>query len=262
MTTVLRLFRRAAILAALALLSCASPQALADGSEQVPILVYHRFGPAASDRMTVTTPVFESQLDYLRTHGYTVIPLKRLVDHLRGEAPPPPPHAVVITADDGHRSVYTDMFPVVRRFGVPVTLFVYPSAISNASYALTWPQLAELKQSGLFDIQSHSYWHPRFDLEKGRLAPREYERFVAFQLAGSKAKIETCLGTLVEMLAWPFGVYDEELMQEAAETGYIAAFTLERRPASAAEKVMALPRYRVTDADRGEAFGRLLAASR
>ncbi|HLI80336.1 MAG TPA: hypothetical protein VKV03_10160, partial [Candidatus Binataceae bacterium] len=36
------------------------------------ILVYHRFGPVAVDSMTVTTPVFASQLKYLHDHGYSI----------------------------------------------------------------------------------------------------------------------------------------------------------------------------------------------
>jgi Polysaccharide deacetylase len=50
-----------------------------------------------------------------------------------------------------------------------VTLFVYPSAVSNAAYALTWEQLRELQATGLVDIQSHTYWHPNFREEKRRL---------------------------------------------------------------------------------------------
>jgi Polysaccharide deacetylase len=73
-----------------------------------------------------------------------------------------------LTADDGHRSAYAHMFSLVHLYRIPVTLFVYPSAISNADYALTWEQLLELKETGLFDIQSHSYWHPNFKEEKRR----------------------------------------------------------------------------------------------
>ena len=74
--------------------------------------------------MTVRTSVFAGQLETLRRQGYTVIPLQVLVAYLRGTGPPPPSRAVVLSVDDGHRSVYSDMLPVLRRCGVPVTLFV------------------------------------------------------------------------------------------------------------------------------------------
>ncbi len=231
----------------------------ADESPRIPILVYHRFGPVVADSMTVTTPVFESHLRYLRDNHYTVIPLRRLADYLLGKAPPPPARSVVITADDGHRSVFTYMFPLVKRYHLPVTLFIYPSAISNASYAMTWEQLSELKQTGLFDIQSHSYWHPNFRIEKRRLTAAEYEKLVDMQLTKSKSQLEKRLGGTVEMFAWPFGIYDDELIDRARKAGYIAAFTLERRHAGQSDNIMKIPRYLMTDAVRGKAFGRLVA---
>jgi len=230
-----------------------------DGSFKIPILVYHRFGPVVADSVTVTTPVFESHLRYLRDNHYTAIPLRRLVDYVLGKAPPPPARSVVITADDSHRSVFTYMLPLVKRYHIPVTLFVYPSAISNASYAMTWEQLSALKQTGFFDIQSHSYWHPNFRIEKRRLPAKEYERLVDMQLTKSKSLIEKRLGVRVEMLAWPFGIYDDELIDRARKAGYIAAFTLERRHAGQSDNIMEIPRYLMTDAVRGKAFGRLLA---
>jgi peptidoglycan/xylan/chitin deacetylase (PgdA/CDA1 family) len=172
----------------------------------VPILLYHRFGPTVADSMTITTTVFESQLKYLRDNGCNVIPLRNVVDWLLGKGPAPPPRSVVITDDDGHRSVFTEMFPLAMRYRIPVTLFIYPSAISNASYAMTWEQLRQLKQTGLFDIQSHSLWHPNFKVEKRRLAPAEYEKFVDAQLRKPIAILRNRLGTGVDMLAWPFGI--------------------------------------------------------
>src|SRR5450830_1473546 len=67
----------------------------------VPILLYHRLGPAVVDSMTVKTSVFASHLEYLQANGYTVIPLRRLIAYIAGDAPPPPARSVVITADDG-----------------------------------------------------------------------------------------------------------------------------------------------------------------
>ena len=111
------------------------------------ILVYHRFGPAVTDAMTVRTATFRRQLAYLKEHERPIISLRTLTSYLQGDGPAPPAGAVVITADDGHESVFTEMLPVVREYHVPVTLFVYPSAISNASYAMTWTQLDALRRT-------------------------------------------------------------------------------------------------------------------
>jgi peptidoglycan/xylan/chitin deacetylase (PgdA/CDA1 family) len=226
--------------------------------QKIPVLLYHRFGPIAADSMTVTTPVFESHLKYLRENSYTIIPLRQLVNYYRKQGPPPPRRSVVIAADDGHRTVYTEMFPLIKKYGIPVTLFIYPSAISNAPYAMTWEQLREMKQSGLVEIQSHSYWHPNFKKDKHRMKPDEYGKFVDMQFSKSKEKLEKEVGGKVDMLSWPFGIYDRELAEKAVKAGYVAAFTIERRHSVMADNIMAIPRYIMTDENKGKTFERMM----
>ena len=248
-----------AAMTAVLLFVCPSSQA-AEPPQGVPILLYHRLGPALTDEMTVTTPVFESQLRLIQERNYRVIPLSELLGAFADPAIELPERTVVLVADDGHRTVYTDMFPLIKRYKIPVTLFIYPSAISNPSapYAMTWEQLAEMKASGLVDIQSHTFWHPNFKIEKKRLAPAAYEKFTQDQLVKSKAVLDQRLGLKVDQLAWPFGIYDAELMQWAQAAGYVAAFTIDRRPVTRSENLMSLPRSIVTDADRGARFEALL----
>lgn len=227
-------------------------------SFRVPILLYHRFGATVADGMTTTTPVFEAQMKYLHDNGYTVIPLRQLIDHYRGKAPAPGPKSVVIVEDDAHKSVYSDMLPIIKKYRYPVTVFTYPSAISNAKYAMTWEQLRELTKTGLFDIQSHTYWHPNFKKERKKLTPSALDLLVKTQLQKSKSRLEKELGSKVDMLAWPFGLYDDYLIGKASEAGYIATFTIERRHATAADSVLKLPRYLLVNADSGKAFVQLL----
>ena len=227
-------------------------------SFRVPILLYHRFGATVADGMTITTPVFEAQMKYLHDNGYTVIPLHQLVDYYRKKAPAPKPKSVVIVEDDAHKSVYSDMLPIIKKYRYPVTIFTYPSAISNAKSALTWDQLRELTKTGLFEVQSHTYWHPNFKKERRKLSKAALESLVMTQLKKSKARLESELGIKVDMLAWPFGIYDDYLLGKAAEAGYTATFTIERRHATAADSVMKLPRYLLVNADSGKAFVQLL----
>ena len=222
------------------------------------ILLYHRFGPIVHDEMTVRTTTFRSHLDYLKQHGYQIVPLRTVIAHLLGKGPAPPPHSVVITVDDGHASVFTEMLPLVQEYHFPVTLFIYPSAISNASYAMKWDQLATLARTGLFDIQSHTYWHPNFKTERKRLSPEAFQSFVTMQFTKPRAVLKSKLGVDADMLAWPFGIYDDELIAKAREAGYVAAFTLDRRPVTPSERMLALPRYLVLDSDSGRRFASML----
>jgi peptidoglycan/xylan/chitin deacetylase (PgdA/CDA1 family) len=225
----------------------------------IPILLYHRFGPVVADSMTIPTPVFESHLKYLHDGGYRVIPLRELVDRYRGGGLTSATRWVAICADDGHKTVYTDMFPLINKYRIPITLFLYPSAISNASYAMTWEQIREMKDTGLFDFQSHTYWHPNFKKEKERLKPADYEKLVEMQLKKSKETLEKKLNLKVDMLAWPFGICDGWLMTKATEAGYVAAFTIERHPTYPSDHRMALPRFLLTHADRGKAFDGIMS---
>jgi peptidoglycan/xylan/chitin deacetylase (PgdA/CDA1 family) len=254
MTRAIRVLVSIAVLA----LFFGSAATLAAEDPGVPVLNYHRFGPTVADGMTVTTQVFEAQVKWLKDNGYTVVPLRTLVNYLLGEGPPPPPKSVVITADDAHKTVYTDMLPVVRKYQIPVTLFIYPSCISNASYAMTWKQLEELQKTGLFDMQSHTFWHPNFKKEKKKLTPEAYQKLVDTQLAKSKALLEKKFGTKVDLLAWPFGIYDDQLEKEAAKAGYAVAFSIDRRHANKSEKIMSQPRYLMVNGDGTKNFAAII----
>jgi peptidoglycan/xylan/chitin deacetylase (PgdA/CDA1 family) len=249
---------RGAVAALLALAWLAPGGAAAQGPQGVAVLVYHRFDPRTAAPTTVTTATFQSQLAWLAQHRYRIIPLRAALAALDGTAPRPPGPAVAITADDGHRSVYTELFPLIRGQRIPVTLFVYPSAISNAPYALTWEQLREMEASGLVDVQSHTYWHPNFRTERRRLSPAAYQAFVEVQLRRSKAVIEARLGKPVDMLSWPFGIVDAELEAAARRAGYRAAFAYAGGPAEPGADPLAVPRIPIADGDRGERFGALL----
>lgn len=226
----------------------------------VPILVYHRFAERVNDSMTVRTSTFDAQLAWLKTNGYTVIPLRSLVDWKLGKGPAPAAKSVVLTADDGHISVYTELLPRIKQHQLPVTLFIYPSAISNASYAMTWAQLQELQATGLVDIQSHTYWHPNFRTEAKHLSPAAWQVFVRNQLERAQTVLLRHTDKPVDLLAWPFGLHDAALQTLAAQAGYVAAFALEERAVAAADPLFALPRYLITDAYPGKHLGALLTA--
>ncbi|KGR96525.1 polysaccharide deacetylase family protein [Burkholderia sp. ABCPW 111] len=231
----------------------------ADGASRPAILVYHRFSISAPpDSMTIRVSTFEAQLAFLRSHGYTVVPLREVVAWAASPSASLPDKAVAITVDDGHRSVYELLRPIVLRERLPVTLFIYPSAISNASYAMTWDELRALRDTGRFDIQSHTWWHPNFRTERRRLAPDAFRRFAATQFAHSRALLEREVGGRIDLLAWPFGLYDDELTALAAQAGYVAGFTLDARKARRGDVPLALPRFLIVESCTPAALARLL----
>lgn len=232
---------------------------------RVPILTFHRFANTAQDSMTVRIANFETQLRLLESLSSQVIPLSTWVAwrlaRARGEDIPLPDRAVVLTADDGHRSQFEFMVPRLRERGWPVTLFIYPSAISNASYAMTWAQLRELAADTGVSVQSHGYWHPNLLRERERMAPAAFQRFAADQLIRSRGTLEQQVSRPVTLLAWPFGLSDDGLARQAAQAGYLAAFSLGNRSATAADPLYTVPRHLMVDGvDTRQLAARLTAA--
>ena len=90
----------------------------------VTILTYHKF-PA--DRS-----LLKSQCEYFRRH-YRVIALTQLSQWLRDDHPIPP-RCVVITIDDGHRSIYRHGYPVFAEFGFPVLVYLTTGPINTRGW--------------------------------------------------------------------------------------------------------------------------------
>ncbi|WP_227747182.1 polysaccharide deacetylase family protein [Paraburkholderia franconis] len=229
-----------------------------DAVSLVAILVYHRFSDTDDDSTAVRVATFRAHLRFLRERGYEIVPLRQIVAWLREPRAPLPPKAVALTVDDAEQSVYEQLLPIAQREQLPVTLFVYPSAISKASCALTWEQLRAMRATALFDVQSHTGWHPGFAVERSRQSSAAFERFATARLQDSREQIEAELGTHTDMLAWPFGICDVDVMRIASELGYVAGFTLNARRVEKSSTLLALPRFPMVDDVTPRILGRLL----
>src|SRR5436305_4028599 len=128
-------------------------------------------------RYTATPEQFREELDYLEQHNYHVIALADLVDTLKGRRASLPAKAVVITVDDGWLCSYTEIFPELRRRGMPWTLFVYPHIVGRGTHTVTWNQIAEMSRAGV-DVESHTYSHAFLTLaNNGSVTAAEYPEF-------------------------------------------------------------------------------------
>lgn len=228
--------------------------AFADNAINIPILCYHNFNPTIPGSMNLRPEKFEAQIKWLKENGFTIIPLKEAVDYLEGKRSSLPPKSIVITDDDGWQSVYTYMYPLVRKYHIPVTLFIYPGTISQGKHAMTWDELKELQNTGLFDIEAHTYSHPNFKQEKRHRSTAAYEKFVTGELVNSKKILEDKMQHSILFLAWPFGIYDSYLENAAKNAGYEMAFSIDARPANRSYRAMAQPRYMIVEGQTMKTF--------
>jgi peptidoglycan/xylan/chitin deacetylase (PgdA/CDA1 family) len=191
-------------------------------SLRVPILVYHSVMPHHPGQTTeqrvlsVDDSVFVAQMRYLVDGGYHVVSLAALVDALEGrDTLPLPKRAVVITFDDGWENQYRHAFPILRRFGLTATFFVFTTPIGTDTKLMTWEQLRELQAAGM-TIGSHTRTHP--------VLP-DYHSALHNEVVMSRADIEQHLGRAPDFFAYPFGAWDAQSAASARTAGYRAART-------------------------------------
>lgn len=245
------LIQRFCLLIMATMISCT---AFADDSTNIPILCYHNFNPVKPGYMNMKPQTFETQIKWLKDNGFHIVALKDAVEYLQGKRASLPTKSIVITFDDGWASVDTYLLPIVQKYNFPVTLFIYPETISHGKNALTWDQLKKLQRTGMFDIQSHTYWHPNFKQEKKKRSQADFDKFVKSQLVNSKKILDEKLGINVTLLAWPFGIYDAYLEQQAADAGYVMAFSIDDAAANKHYKPMAQPRFMILETQTMKTF--------
>lgn len=193
------------------------------GFQTVPILCYHRFGDHG-DRLEVSAKQFKEQMNYLKTHGYRVIPLADLPPFLRGESALPK-RSVVLTIDDGHRSVYRIAYPILKAFGYPATLFVYSDYIDHGG--LRWKELDEMVGSGLISVQSHSKTHGDLVSRPPGESAARYRRRLRDEVSTPTALLRRRLGRKVDFYAYPYGDANAQVIEELRVNGLRLGLTVQ-----------------------------------
>jgi len=221
---------------------------------QVCILMYHALVERHAPYMaTVHVEVarFAEQMAWLAASGHPVIPLAAVPAVLAGPASAGPP-AVVLTFDDGYRSLLTHAQPILQRHGFAATLFLTTNAVGEPSYAsqgdfacsapandppLTWAELRGLQAAG-WAIESHGCTHRPL----ASLPPPEQ----LSELRQSRAAIAQHLGTTPAFYAFPYGSYNRHALRALAPAGYQAGFSVHTGPATPASDPRRLPRIELT----------------
>src|SRR5215467_6633475 len=240
-----------------------------DQRAQTLIFCYHRLVDKVRYPGTEITPAaFEAQMKELKDKGITVISMQDLLAWKRGEKNIPP-RCAVITFDDGWKSQYEVAWPMIKKFGYPLTLFIYTEGVRGGALgggeAITWEQLADLRDNGI-DIQAHSATHQ--DLREGhavtviepggkrtrkKLTGADYEKWIQNEVVGSKELLEQRLGIKVNCFAVPFGNYNEHVKELARNAGYDAMFTVYGQQITFTSAMDAIGRYAI-EANKPKGF--------
>jgi len=195
-------------------------------------------------------------MEYLKVNGYRVAPLGEVVEALE-KGLEMPKKTVVITIDDGYKSVYEHALPVLREYGYPATLFLYVNFIHEKGASLWWPEINELIEAGI-EIGSHSFSHFKLTRAKDESVER-YARRLEKELLASKHYLEKKLDVDIPWFSYPYGAYDIEVLRKVADYGYRGAVVLNGGVAGARSDRYAINRKLATEGMSEAQFARALS---
>lgn len=195
---------------------------------RVAILGYHDFSrtlPATEMRMN--TDVFRTQMQTLKAAGIPVISMKEFLEWKLGSRQLPA-KCVMITIDDGWKSVYTDAYPVLKEMGFPFTIFPYTKFITGYGSSMSPAQIQEMLNNGA-TLGSHSVSHlyPRSWRAAQRKGTQAVLDLAAEEISNSRKILqEKFPGSSVDAYCYPGGFVLPDMITRAEEAGFQAAFTV------------------------------------
>jgi len=197
---------------------------------RLPIIGLHAIEDKIEIPIELYTHHFNALCQTLKSFGFETITFKDLLDHIDyGRVLPE--KSVIITSDDGFGDLYTNAFPILKKYGYKMTIFLVTDFIKETEDSrvvnyfdadrpvpmrpmLIWPEVREMHDYGC-EFLSHSANHIRLGLA-------DDEEFLS-ELISSKGAIESHLGSEVLLFAWPYDNHSKEKIPLLPEADYRGA---------------------------------------
>ena len=214
----------------------------------LPIIMYHGIlkDAARQGQYVISPALFESDLAYIRQQGYTTVVMQELLDYVL-EGKPLPEKPIMLTFDDGYYNNYAYAYPLLQQYDMRAVLSPVvawsefysndPAESDRVLYShVTWAQLREMAESGVFEIQNHSY-----DMHKNAAGQRkgtlkraeettvQYHAALKEDLAAAQALLTEKVGVTPTTFTYPFGAMSKEAIPVLQELGFCATLTCEGR---------------------------------
>lgn len=216
-------------------------------SDQVAVLMYHDIAKQTSSSGTIQVEKFERQMELLAANGFNVIHIDEYVDYLLHDGSVPD-NAVLLTFDDGYETFYEQAFPILKEYDYPAVNFVIVSGIDDPARQgrpkMTWEQMREMQEFGM-SFYSHTYDLHHYGVinEEGEEKPvttrklyieaenrteteEEYTERVKNDLSLAENRLREELGNTRGIIAFPYGAYNDEVLDIIHSLGIEASFTI------------------------------------
>lgn len=196
------------------------------------VLMYHNIDVppkgARIPNLYVTPRMFRFQMWYLRTAGFTVLPIQDLLAAVA--AGDTSRNMAAITFDDGYKDFHANAYPVLKHYGYPSTVYVVSGSIGKVNVwdaknesvekqLMDWDSLIEVSRNNV-QIGSHTRTHPLLTTLSGEALKDE--------LDGSRQELESRLDRPVEHFCYPYGDQNDTVKQAVKNAGYRSAVTTQR----------------------------------
>lgn len=212
------------------------------------ILAYHAFveDGERGQRYFMPQNRFARQLAWLKLRRYTVLSLDDLVAYRRNNILPPA-YSVVITIDDGYADNESVAYPILRRYGFPVTIFLVSGFIGKSNRwdhdsqlsgcrLLSWTEIHKMQNDGV-RFGAHTRNHVALtDVEISR-AKEEVE--------SSRAELEKLLGRPVLTFCYPYGKNNPGVQKIVTNAGFVCGCSFQSGVNDPAISLFALRRTEI-----------------
>lgn len=206
----------------------------------VPIIMYHQVKQTNLGKDVISPKEFENDLKYLADNQYTTITMTELIDYVYngGELPENP---IILTFDDGYLTSYKYVYPLLKEYDMKIVLSIIGKSTDDFSKVndnntehshMTWEQVKEISDSGLVEIQNHSY--NLHKIAKGRYGSgqkenesfEEYEKVLGEDLSLLQEKIEEVVEKVPNTYTYPYGKYNDNTDKILKSLGFQASLSV------------------------------------
>lgn len=210
-------------------------------SHALVVLQYHHVSNKTPVSTSISPELFSAHMDYIAAEKFQVVDILQLKIWLQ-EGTTLPDRTVVITFDDGYRSVFTTAFPELKKRKWPFTVFVNTKSHDEKnSQFMSWQELKTLNKYGAV-IANHTDSHPHLIRQKSGESFAKWHQRRESEIDFAEKRLAKELGRSHALFAYPYGEYDDNLKDYLKSKGYLA-FGQHSGPISKNSDPQQLPRF-------------------
>lgn len=207
-----------------------------------PILMYHSIDKDRVDTYSAVSSInFRKQMEFIKDHNYEVVSLFDYCSLLK-EDKTIPHNLVIITFDDGYKD-NVKAIEILKKYDYPVTLFIIAKEIGKEGFLSAEDIKSSLLDKEItVDVGSHTLSHAYL--------PDQDRSTIKKEIFESKKILEDDFSKKVEIISYPIGGFNREVLKDVKEAGYLCACATNRGFSRKLDR-FALRRIKVTNRDLG-----------